>query len=473
MSEHRTSRWPVIALAAVIVVYTGSLSPVFIATALSARLGGMTRGAIALSGCLLLGIGALLNNRVRLRAAVLLGVIPYLYLFVILLRGETTDGAFVYLYYFAPFLFAGLLWALLRRVTDRQFFWTIAAVGSLIAVRAILVFIFPDRLGPAREFAAGTDAFFAFDYVGALPRVFFPGQGLLFAGMAIAWHEIMYGRGRSQLAAIPFLLLELAGLLVAMTRGVTILTVLMFALLVVWTLLDSRARGRRRLNVLAGGIVLLVAALGAVALLSDSKSLLDLESSDRLSLNEHNLVWREDQMHDAFSMMKTDTDWVFGVGPNRFVPGAASENNQLHLSYHSVVWTFGFVGLGVLVAVLLTGILAPLFVRERREYWRPMWMTILFIAAVGTYTPTFGTVDWNLALMLATAYLWLPGAARAASDPDARELVASVPSRAFAATWRGPSRGAGGTVVAPSGRPLRWSDGIHQRKSGAARRPEQ
>lgn len=78
--------------------------------------------------------------------------------------------------------------------------------------------------------------------------------------------------------------------------------------------------------------------------------------------------------------------------------------NDLHYSYHSILWTFGYVGLGLLVAF---GIVQPLVraVWARGQLVLPFAFTTLYIALVGAYTIVFTTPDWNFALCLCAAYL--------------------------------------------------------------------
>lgn len=402
---------PALALAAVLVVYSGVFSPISTAAHFGG-LGGAARGILGVSALLLLGLGFVFNNRIRFPAFALFGILPYVYLLCLSLRQTQLEGAYNYLHKLAPYLCAGLIWYLLTRTSDRAVFWTILILATLISVRALAVFVFPNFGSQPNELQDTTDSFFVFEYIGAYARVFYPGQALVFLGLALAVRGVIRASGRERAACAFFLVLGSAALIATMIRGLLIIGACLLIVEAIWTLNDARISTNRKLNVVMIGVALATGLLGVLLASGYGDKMLkgvsDVTASERLSLDDRNFVWRQRQADAAFSMMKTDQDWLIGLGPTASVPLAQGTLNELHFGYHSIVWTFGFVGLAILLVGLLHALAGGLYGPRERLYWRENWIAVAFVVLNGGYVPALSIADFAIVLVFSAAYVWAP-----------------------------------------------------------------
>ena len=448
MRHVSSQRTIVLSLAAILCIYSGALSPIAFALQIHPRLGGMVRGGLALLALPLLVVGFCLNGRLRFPAMALFGLLPYVYLVGTALTQSHLEGAYSYLYKCAPYLCAGVVWWLLYRIRDRALFWLLVSLGAFVSLRALFVFLFP-TLAPQRDpLSDDADGFLVYELVGALPRVFYPGMAVIFLGLAVSLRGVIRERGGQQAASAAFLVLGSLGLLVTMTRGLLIIGAFLLFLQALWILNDARLSANRKLNfaliaLSVGGTVLAVALAGGLGsrLLG---GVADVASSDRLTLDDRNLVWREKQADAAFSLMKSDRDWLVGMGTTASVPLAHGTLNELHLGYHTVLWTFGLLGLTILLTMVGQAVLGGWYGPRARPYWREMWIAVVFVAANGVYIPTFTLADFGIVLVIATAYVWLPHPVRSEAETEVGPA---------GATWR--PRPQAGLAHTPPRR--RWS----------------
>lgn len=418
--------------AGVFSLYLGTLSVFGLARRLSDAAGNAALAALLVLTLALLLYSALRTRRVPLVGLVLLGLLPYAHYAVFLATGASTNGAFIYLYKFGGFLLAPFVWLWVRRHDDDQVGRVLMLLGLLGAGRALLAFALPGvHPGPAGGGGpAFADDFSIYERVAGLARVFYPGMALMFLGLLMSLENVMSGRTGRIWPDVLKAGLFLAALLVTFSRGTIIFAVLLAGLYVLARLLQRPAAHLRVARIGLGGLV----ALSALALVlsfsslgaSLGDSLSGLQRSDRLTLDRTNITWRERQVDLAFSLVDTDEERVWGVGTNTLIPSnpdlLVGATNDLHYSYHSVLWTFGCVGLGLLV---LFGIVQPL-VRSlwaRGRWVLPFAFTTLFIALVGAYTIVFTTPDWNFMLGVCAAYLNARAFRRQhASSPEGPEL---------------------------------------------------
>lgn len=434
---------PIWLLAALLVAFSGALSPSALAGHINERLEAVVRAGLGGLGIVLFVVGLLATGRVRFVPMAVFGLLPWVYLVCLALQRDQLAGAFAYVYKFAPYLCAGVFFWLVARVSDRALLWTVLGVGTLISLRALFVFLFPYSSPERSEVVGAMDAFYVFEWVGNLPRVFYPGMSLIFLGLLLSVRGMMRLHGREQLACFAYLVIGSAGLLVSMIRGMILIAACLLVVEAAWCLRDPQADGIRKRNVLVGGLFA-VAALIAAMLLSGYgeqlwKATGDLAGTERVTFDKKNLDWRQDQADAALSMMKTDQDWLLGMGTVATVPLSGGETvNELHFGYHSILWTFGILGVVVLVTMLLHSLAGGLIGPRDRVFWREMWLAIVFFSAAGGYTPLFTIPDGAMVMALSTVYVWMPRRARraeqaasyAGSVASPTPRVAPVPSPA-------------------------------------------
>ena len=420
MTYGLSKRAEILALVGIFVIYSGALSPISLALQVNPRLGGVVRGGFALIGLPLLIAGFCLNRRWEFAPMALFGLLPYIYLLYGAFTRNHLEGSYIYLYQFAPYLCAGLIWGILVTGYDRVLFWTVLGLGTCISLRALFVFLYPDLAPHYDPISESADGFIVYEFIGAFPRVFYPGQAMVFLGLALCVRGVIRASGRDRMICAAFLCIGSLGLLVSMTRGLILIGAVLLVVEVLWTLNDARVALNRKLNVLVVGLSVGATVLGVVLASGYGDRLLrgmaDVASSDRMSLNDRNLIWREKQADAAFSMMKSDRDWVVGMGTTASVPMGHGTNNELHLGYHSVLWTFGLVGLTILIIILTSALAGGIWGPRARPYWREMWIVLLFLAAIGTYTPVFTMADYAVVLVLAATYVWLPCPVRSEAE---------------------------------------------------------
>lgn len=400
--------------AGVFSLYLGTLSVFGVLHRLSGALGDVALlGLLALTFALL-ALAAVRTRGVPLFGLVLLGLLPYGHYLTFLVTDAPTTGAFIYLYKFGGFLLAPAVWWWVRRHDDAQVERMVTLLGLVIAVRALLAFalpgLYPGRAGNGLpEFA---DDVLVYERVGSIARVFFPGMALVFLGLVMSLEQVLAGHARRVGIELAKVAVFLAALLVTLSRGTLIFAALLVTLYIFVRLWQVRAAGWRLARIVLGGLVaanalalvLIFSSLGA----SLGGSFGGLLRSDRVTLDRGNIDWRERQVDLAFGLVNTTEERLFGVGTNTLIPSdptwLSGTTNDLHYSFHSILWTFGYVGLGLLV---LFGIVQPLVraVRARGRWVLPFAFTILFIALVGSYTIVFTSPDWNFMLCLCAAYL--------------------------------------------------------------------
>ncbi|GMA13851.1 hypothetical protein E5F05_17425 [Deinococcus metallilatus] len=395
-------------------LYLGTLSVFGMARRLDSSVGNAALFGLLVLTAVLLAYTALRTRRVPLFGLVLLGLLPYLHYLVFLVTGSSTDGAYIYLYKFSGFLLAPFLWLWARTHDDGQVGRVLTLLALITALRALLAFALPG-LHPGAggtHAAAFADDFGIYERIGGLARVFYPGIALIFLGLLMALENLLSGRSRWVWPEVGKILLFVAALLVTLSRGTVIFAALLITLYVLVRLLQVRAAGWRLARLAVGGLI----AINALALAfsfsslgaSLDTSLTGLEHSDRLSLDRHNIDWRERQVNLAFTLVDTEEERLFGVGTHTLIPSnpdlLTGSTNDLHYSYHSILWTFGYLGLALLVVF---GIVQPLLsaVWARGRWVLPFAFTTLFIALVGAYTIVFTSPDWNFMLGLCAAYL--------------------------------------------------------------------
>src|SRR5690349_21629350 len=125
-----------------------------------------------------------------------------------------------------------------------------------------------------------------------------------------------------------------------MTRGLLLIATVLPGLQSLWMLLCALISTNLKLSFTVDWIGVAAAAevIGIVSGLGSRmlKGVGDLGSSDRLSLDERNLIWRQNQADIALSMMHSEKDWLVGMGPTANVPMASQYTNELHFGYHSI-----------------------------------------------------------------------------------------------------------------------------------------
>lgn len=413
-------------------LYLGTLSVLGLARRLDDTLGNAALFGLLVLTLALLVYAVLRTRGVPLFGLVLLGLLPFVHYVAFVATGASTVGAYIYLYKFGGFLLAPFVWLWVRRHDDSQVERVLMLLGLVTALRALLAFALPGLHpgGGGTGAPAFADDFSIYERVGGLARVFYPGMALMFLGLLISLERVLSGRSRRVWPDVLTAALFGAALLVTLSRGTVIFAVLLTSLYVLVRLVQRPAAHLRLARVGLGGLV----ALNALALVltfssvgaAVDTSLVGLTRSDRLTLDRANITWRERQVRLAFNLVNTEERRVFGVGTHTLIPGnpdlLTGATNDLHYSYHSILWTFGYVGLGLLVGF---GIVQPLLraLRARGQLVLPFAFTTLFIALVGAYTIVFTTPDWNFMLCLCAAYLnaraWRR---RPASAPEASGL---------------------------------------------------
>ncbi|WP_146009563.1 O-antigen ligase family protein [Deinococcus planocerae] len=413
-------------------LYLGTLSLLGLAERLNETLGNLAQVGLLGLTLLLLIVTVLRTRRVPMFGLVLLGLLPYAHYAFFWATGESTAGAFIYLYKFGGFLLAPFVWWWARRHDDGQVERVVMLLALVAAVRALLAFALPG-LHPGAAGGGGSafaDDFSIYERVGGLARVFYPGMALVFLGLLMSLENALSGRVSRLWPEVFKVGLFFAALLVTFSRGTIIFAVLLTVLYVLVRVLQRPVAQFRLARIALGGVVVLGALTLVLSFSSLGASLGDslsgLQRSDRLTLDRANITWRERQVDLAFSLVNTDAERVWGVGTNTLIPSnpdlLIGATNDLHYSYHSILWTFGYVGLGLLVAF---GIVQPLVraLWARGRWVLPFAFTTLFIALVGGYTIVFTSPDWNFMVGLCAAYL----SARAArpqrvSSPETPDL---------------------------------------------------
>lgn len=414
-------------------LYLGAFSVFGFARRLHGALGNVALlGLLGLTGALCL-YAVWRSRRVPLFGVVLLGLLPYLHMGYFSLTEQPTGGAFIYLYKFSGYLLIPYLWLWARARDDRQIEATLMLVAGAVAARALLTFAVP---GLATGSGGFMDDFIIWEWVGPLPRVFYPGMALMFLGLLLAIRDVFQASGR----ALPLGLLKAglfaAALAVSMSRGTLIFAALLATLFVLLRFFSGRTTRARKGRLVLGSLLALNgAALVVLATpLSDTvgRAAAEYQGQERFSLDRGNLDWRDEQVRAAFSLVRTDEARLLGVGTTTFIPERLDSHqlghliNELHYSYTSVRWTFGYLGLFLLVAFAVAQpLVRAAAVRPAGPLLLPMAFTLAFAALVGSYTIVFTLPDWAFMLALCGAYL---NARCGAPRPDPAD-PAAAPAR--------------------------------------------
>ncbi|MFC4427045.1 hypothetical protein [Deinococcus navajonensis] len=422
-------------------VYLGALSVFGNLRRIDPSLGSAAQLGLLLVTWSLLLFAVWRTKRLPLGGIVLLALLPYLHMIYFSAAAEPVNGAFSYFYKFSGFLMAPYLWLWARFRDDRQIEGTLMVVALVLAARAVLSFAVPALTPTSGRFG---DDFIVYEWVGPLPRIFYPGMALVFFGLMISLRNIFLTSGRQLALETAKAMLFVGALAVNLSRGITMFAVLVTVLLVLVKFSSTRVsagrKGRLVLTTLLSltGVTLLVVATP----LSDTVAQVaaGFSNQERFSLDQRNLDWRVQQVRAAYRLIETDEERLLGVGTNTFIPESIEHpepgqvTNELHYSYDSVRWTFGLAGLALLVGfALLQPVLRLLVIRPQGPLLLPMVLTGGFIALVGIYTVVFTTTDWSFVLSLCAAYLnarceaWRGAAASTRSVP----LRFSIPTGGF------------------------------------------
>ncbi|UBV44314.1 O-antigen ligase family protein (plasmid) [Deinococcus taeanensis] len=397
--------------AALFSLYLGTVSVFGVTRRIDPALGSAAQlGLILLTWSLML-FAVWRSRRLPQGGLLLLALLPYAHMLYFSAAGEPAGGAFSYLYKFSGFLIAPYLWLWARHRDDRQIERTLMLLATLLAARAVLSFAAPGLTTTAGRFA---DDFTIYEWVGPLPRIFYPGMALVFYGLMVSLRNIFRAPDRQLSAETVRAVLFLAALAVNLSRGI-----LMFAVLVTTLLLLVKFASARVAAVRKGRLVLTaLLTVSGVSLLVVTTPLSDtlaqvaagFSHQERFSLDQRNLDWRAQQVSAAFRLVETTEEQLLGVGTNTFIPESIEHpvpgevTNELHYSYDSVRWTFGLLGLALLVGFgLLQPALRLALVRPPSPLLLPLVMTGGFIALVGIYTVVFTTADWSFVLSLCVA----------------------------------------------------------------------
>ncbi|MVN87157.1 hypothetical protein GO986_10285 [Deinococcus sp. HMF7620] len=394
-------------------LYLGTLSVFGVTRRLDPSLGSAAQLGLLLLTWSLLVFAVWRSKRVPLGGVVLLALLPYLHMIYFSATGESAGGAFSYLYKFSGFLMAPYLWVWARFRDDDQIERTLMLVASLLAARAVLSFAVPGLAITSGGFA---DDFTVYEWVGPLPRIFYPGMPLVFFGLMVSLRNLFLAADRQTTLELARSVLFAAALAVNLSRGIMMFAVVVTSLLLLVKFTSSRvAAGRKGRLVLMSLLALTGVTLVVVATpLSDTVAQVasGFSNQERFSLDQGNLDWRVEQMRAAYRMVETPEERALGVGTNTFIPESIEHpvpgevTNELHYSYDSVRWTFGVAGLALLVGfALLQPVLRVLVIRPTSPLILPVVMTGSFIALVGLYTVVFTTTDWSFVLSLCGALL--------------------------------------------------------------------
>lgn len=358
---------------------------------------------------------------------ILLGLMPYGYFAWLYLSGAPMVGAFSYFYKFASLLCfpAVYLWCLRR--PDARIEGTLLLLATVVAVRALLAFavpgLHPGSGGNGHEIM--WDDVNIYEWIGPLPRVFYPGTALVFFGLIVSAERIMT-RGTGMRLEVARALLFTAALGVTLTRGFLIAAVALIGLYVGLRWLTSQVTLARRTRLVVGLTLLGLGGMVGVATtpagLTLSQVAEQYRGQERFSLDTRNMDWRAEQVALAFSLVQTPEQRWLGVGTNVTIPEDIKAPNpwettgELHYSYHSVQWTFGYAGLTLLiVGGLILPLLGALRWRLRTPLALALGFTLVFIAIIGSYTIVFTNSDWNFMLVVCGAFL-LARARQAAAE---------------------------------------------------------
>lgn len=379
-------------------------------------------GSAAFLGFVLLNVALLLYvvwrvKRLPMWGLVAFGLLPYVMFAAYQLSGAPTTGSFAYLYKFAPFVFAPFMWLWMRRANDETVERIFTIIALIVALRALIAFALPGmHVGRAGSGAPSYwDDFLIYERVGPLARVFYPGMSLAFLGLLLSIENVFSARARNVRLEVIKAALFLSALLVTLSRGTiafAVLLTLVYVIVKLWRTRTARTRMGRFLMAGLLGLSALSLLFAVTPLESTVRgATAQFAGSERFSLDQGNIDWRVQQVDLAFALVNTPEERVLGVGTNVGIPDDIKNlfgptTNELHYSFHSILWTFGYLGIGLLV---LFGFLQPLartlLNRAQGKLVLAFGFVAVFIALVGSYTIAFTLPDWNFLLITAVAYL--------------------------------------------------------------------
>ncbi|MFW8627296.1 hypothetical protein [Deinococcus sp. ME38] len=347
----------------------------------------------------------------------LLGLMPYGYFAWLYFTGAPMVGAFSYFYKFSSLLVFPVVYLWCQRRSDARIEQTLMLLATVLAARVLIAFavpgLFPGRAGNGQ--AALWDDVTIYEQVGPLARVFYPGVALLFFALIVSVERALTRPEgmRFELARAAFFALALS---CTLTRGFLLTTAALITLYVMIRWLTTQVSQSRRVRLLTAGALFVLGAGVAVtttpAGLAVTRLAEQYAGQERFSLDGTNIDWRAEQARLAFTLVQTPEQRWIGVGTNVTIPEDIKAPNpwettgELHYSFHSVQWTFGYVGLQLLI---WGGLLLPLLSALRWRLRSPLALTLLttlaFISVIGSYTIVFTNADWNFMMVVCSAFL--------------------------------------------------------------------
>lgn len=347
----------------------------------------------------------------------LLGLMPYGYFAWFYFSGSPMVGAFSYFYKFSSLLIFPVVYLWCQRRSDARIEQTLMVLATIMAARVLIAFVvpglFPGRAGNGQ--AALWDDVTIYEQVGPLARVFYPGVALVFFALIVSVERVLTRPEgmRFELIRAAFFALALA---CTLTRGFLLTTTALIALYVMVRWLTTHVSQSRRVRLLTVGALLVLGAGVVITTTPAGMAVTRLAEQyagqERFSLDGANIDWREEQARLAFTLVQTPEQRWIGVGTNVTIPEDIKAPNpwhttgELHYSFHSVQWTFGYVGLNLLIwGGLLLPALSALRWRLRSPLTLTLLTTLVFIAIIGSYTIVFTNADWNFMMVSCGAFL--------------------------------------------------------------------
>ncbi|CAM4015490.1 hypothetical protein [Deinococcus marmoris] len=346
-----------------------------------------------------------------------LGLLPYGYFIFLYTTGQPLVGAFSYFYKFAPLLLFPALYRWCLHHNDTWIERTLLILATVIALRTLIAFVipgvFPGRSGSGA--ASLWDDVVIYEKIGPLARVFYPGVALVFWGLVMSVDRALT-RGMGVRLEVARALMFLAALGVSLTRGFLLTTFALLALYIAGRWVTTHVTVQRRFRALLSAALLVLAAAVGLATtpagLAVGRTVEQYSGQERFSLDTKNIDWRAEQAQLAFTLIQSSEQRWLGIGTNVSIPeDIKSPNpwevtNELHYSYHSIQWTFGYLGLTLLTAGgLALPALTALRWRLRSTLALSLGLTLVFIAVIGSYTIVFTNADWNFMMTLCGAFL--------------------------------------------------------------------
>jgi hypothetical protein len=340
-------------------------------------------------------------------AFVCLGVLPLIHVSIIWARDDSTVGCFAYMYKMAPYCSIPYWVFVARRGSIRSIAVLVKALAIVTSVRLLLVFFLPGVFGVQTSSHAIYDGTYLYSMVGGWPRVKGPGTVLLVTAVLV--YVAGWARREASLLGFTACLLAVGGIIATQNRSSFVVLVLGSLAVLAVTIVQSRghARGLVALSLAFACSTILGIALLVPGIQQDFEQVF----GDRVTLDDANIVWRDLQLDRAFTSVGwTWRNTVFGAGTNTFVLKDQridlGASNELHYSFVSIYWTFGLLGIGL----LMFGLIAVLVLRCRPALKDPACLSYyvgtLAILGYAWINPAFTWNDTVLALMLCVSGAW-------------------------------------------------------------------